>query len=41
MNMDEQKRDDLIAKAKEKDVKVIGMAFKGSMDNGSFFNSNE
>ena len=26
---------------KEKKVKVIGMAFKGSMDNGSFFKSNE
>ena len=26
---------------KEKKVKVIGMAFRGSMDNGSFFNSNE
>ena len=26
---------------KKKKVKVIGMAFKGSMDNGSFFNSNE
>jgi hypothetical protein len=25
----------------KKKVKVIGMAFKGSMDNGSFFNSNE
>ena len=26
---------------KKKKIKVIGMAFKGSMDNGSFFNSNE
>ena len=26
---------------KKKKVKVIGMAFRGSMDNGSFFNSNE
>ena len=26
---------------KKKKVKVIGMAFKGSMDNGSFFKSNE
>ena len=26
---------------KKKNVKVIGMAFKGSMDNGSFFNSND
>lgn len=25
----------------KKKVKVIGMAFKGSMDNGSFFNSDE
>ena len=27
--------------AKKKNIKVIGMAFRGSMDNGSFFNSNE
>ena len=26
---------------KKKKIKVIGMAFKGSMDNGSFFNSDE
>ena len=26
---------------KKKKIKVIGMAFNGSMDNGSFFNSNE
>ena len=26
---------------KKKKVKVIGMAFKGSVDNGSFFKSNE